>query len=183
LPSCGRGARSESRAMAIAIAPASTARPASCPPMSRGLSGRVAEVVAARMRLALRSECVPALEPALALGAGETVGKSPDGSVELVPPRLGSGGSVTGGGVLLAGVLGDGAAETATAAAEALKAAAPVPLAAAASLICSPRSAAFRTLTVACSSSDCPSARLPTLQTAPLELGQTVKRGESTCAT
>jgi hypothetical protein len=125
----------------------------------------------------------PALE--LVLGAGETVGKSPDGSVGLVPPRLGSGGSDTGGSVAPVGgvALDDGAAETTTAAAAALEAVAPVPLAVAVSLICSPRAAAFCTLTVACSSSDCPSGRLPTLQTEPLALGQTLKRGESTCPT
>jgi hypothetical protein len=111
------------------------------------------------------------------------VGKRPDGLVALTPPRLGTGGSVTGGSVLVAGgdTVGEGAAETITAAAEVWKADAPVPLAAAASLICSPSAAAFRTLTVTFSSSDCPSGRLPTLHTEPLGFGQMAKRGESTC--
>ena len=110
------------------------------------------------------------------------MGKRPDGSVALTPPRLGTGGSVTGGSVVAGGGrVGEGAAETTTAAAEALKAVAPVPLAAAASVICSPSAAACRTLTVTFSSSDCPSGRIPTLHTEPLGLGQMVKRGESTC--
>jgi hypothetical protein len=84
--------------------------------------------------------------------------------------------------VLVAGgTVGEGAAETTTAAAEAWKADAPVPLAAAASVICSPSAAAFRTLTVTFSSSDCPSGRFPTLHTEPLGFGQMTKRGEPTC--
>jgi hypothetical protein len=105
--------------------------------------------------------------------------------VALTPPRLGTGGSVTGGSVPGAGggTVGEreGAAETTTVAAEALKALAPVPVAAAVSWICSPGAAAFRTVTLTFSSSDCPSGRLPTLHTEPLGPGQTVKRGESTC--
>jgi hypothetical protein len=88
----------------------------------------------------------------LELGEGETVGKRPDGSVGLTPPRVGTGGSDTGGSVPGAGGgtvgEGEGAAETTTVAAEALKALAPVPVAVAASWICSPSAAAFRTLTL-----------------------------------
>jgi len=88
--------------MAIAMAQASTTKPASCPPISRGLSGSVAETATARTRSALRPVDAAAPELGLALGLGETVGKSPEGSLGEVP-RSGSGGSDTGGSVPAAG--------------------------------------------------------------------------------
>jgi hypothetical protein len=115
---------------------------------------------------------------------GETVGKSPDGLPGEVTPRLGSGGSDTGGTVLLAGggvALGvrAGAAMT-TAAAEARKVTAPLAAAVATSLICWPEAAAFRTLTLTCNSSDWPAGSFPRSQVGPILSGQTVNCGEST---
>lgn len=81
--SCGR-LRSDSRTTAIAIAIASTARPATCPSMSRELSGRIAESV-----VALWVEC---FEWRL---LGDTVGNRPDGLVGVVYAPLGKVGSVT----------------------------------------------------------------------------------------
>jgi hypothetical protein len=67
--------RSDSRTIAMAIAAARTARPASCPPMRRELSGRIDDTVVA-------SSFFPALPLELARDAGDTVGNSPDGLVE-----------------------------------------------------------------------------------------------------
>ena len=76
--------------MAIAIAAASRTSPASCPPMRRESSGRVADAVVA-------SDCLGSFvawpDAALALPDGETVGNSPDGSVGEVNAPLGNGGN------------------------------------------------------------------------------------------
>jgi len=90
--------------MAITMAPASTARPASWPPIRRESSGTVADAVTARTRacgfVAGGSPRPPGLlEP----GPGDTVGNSPAGSVGVTPvpipvslPPTDTGGSVTG---------------------------------------------------------------------------------------
>lgn len=99
-PSCGRGRRSDRRAIAIAIAATSTARPASWPPISFGSSGTVEESAAARARADLVADGKPMpVEP----GLGETVGNSPP--VPPVPPTPtpGYGGSVAGGIVTVSG--------------------------------------------------------------------------------
>jgi hypothetical protein len=99
LPSSGRRVRSDRRATATAMAPASTARPMSWPPMRRGSSGRVADAVV--MSACLRGP--PALAgPEPGLGEGETVGNSPDApGGEAV--AAGSGGSPPPGEVSVAG--------------------------------------------------------------------------------
>jgi hypothetical protein len=191
--------------MAIAMAPASTARPANWAPMSLGLSGRVAAVVTTRVA-AWRWCCGPTAGPGLGLAPelGATVGNSPDGltagavldsggSVAGGSAAGGSvvggsvaGGSVAGGSVPLPGWLGPGAGGAdamTTTPADAWKAAAPGPLALAVRSTCLPRAAAFRTLTLACSSSDWPTGRFPRWQTDLLKSGQTVNRAESTPAT
>lgn len=118
------------------------------------------------------------------LALGETVGKSPDGLLGEIP-RSGSGGSDTGGSALPGGgvvlVLVEGAgAVMATAGAEACAPTAPVAVALAVSLTCSPGVADFRTLTLTCSSSDIPAGSFPRSQADPSREGQTVNRGEFT---
>ena len=196
LPSCGRGERSDSRAMAIATAPASTASPASWPPMIRELIGSVADaVVAPGPRCEWPGTATPGLGlegAGLAAGSGETVGNSPAGS----PGRLdvpgsgcsGGGGTVTGGNggkepVPGGDVLGDGPGPLpclAGAATTTVRAAWPLnePWAVArpVSLTCSPSAADLPTLTLTCSSSDWPTGRSPRRQTDRTRSGQTVKR-------
>ena len=99
-----RGLRSESRAIAIMMAPASTASPASCPPISRGSSRTIAAAVATLDRCLCADGNVTPLPLLLAPGLGEMVGNRP-----LAPPPAEPvpGGSVTGGRVtvVLGGVV------------------------------------------------------------------------------
>jgi hypothetical protein len=177
--------RRDNRAIAIAIALASTARPASCPPIKRESSGRVDDtVVASTFRSFLP------LAGALALAAGVTVGNSPAGSLPLMvvrPPsdRLG---------IYVPGsesptplvdvdvdVELDEELEAATSiVALASKDVALVALAAAVSVIFSPFGAASRTRTAATSSSLWLVGRSPSVQTASLASEQTLKYGAST---
>jgi hypothetical protein len=70
------------------MAAASTTRPASCPPISRGSSGRVSP---ADVALILRARLAEGAAAALVLGCGDTVGNSPPG---LVPVFTGAAGTV-----------------------------------------------------------------------------------------
>ncbi len=100
-----RGLRSESRAIAIMMAPASTASPASCPPISRGSSGTIAAAVATLDRcLCADGNVTPLPLPLLEPGLGEMVGNSPFAPPPAEPVP---GGSVTGGKVtvVLGGVV------------------------------------------------------------------------------
>lgn len=155
--------------------------------MRRVLSGRVADASRAVERFKTFFAGSPAVLDGALEPAGETVGKSPDGSLfgEVSGPP-GSGGSDPGGSVLLgrvgAGVAGGGAATTSTVAEE-WKDFALLAWAVAVSVICSPGVAALRTEAAAISSSLWPVGRAPTVQTLPLDFGHTVNRGTSTCAT
>lgn len=156
--------------MAIAIAPASTASPASCPPMMRELIGSVAEaVVAPGPWEEWPGTTAPALgldPPGLTTGLGETVGNSPDGSpgrVEVPGSGCsGGGGSVTGGSggtdPLPGGdVLGDGLGALGAATTTvrvAWPANDPPAVAWPVSRTCSPSAADLPTLTLTSSSSD-----------------------------
>src|ERR1035438_2439020 len=77
LPCCLRGSRSDSRAMAMTSATASTARPRTCPPSSRVLSGRESDVSVTGAPAGFGRAPVPTF----GVAAGVTVGKSPPGSV------------------------------------------------------------------------------------------------------
>ena len=171
--------------MAIAIAAARRTRPASCPPMRREFSGRVADA-------AVASECfgsfVARLGAALEPDEGETVGNSPEGSVGEVNAPLGSGGNeVPGtagsGGMVAPGVVAPGELDATTPiVALALNDVAPVAFAVAVSVTCSPTDAASRTRALATISSDWLTGRSPTVQTAPLCCGHTVNLGATTLA-
>lgn len=186
-PSCGRGLRSDSRAMAIAMAPARTARPASCPPIRRGSSGTIAEAVAARTGRFLAAG-KPRLALGLGLESGETVGNSPAGSPGVIPVPV-AGGTVTGGSVTVdagggVGVTVGGAlADVTVTEPDALKDRVLFPEAVAVSSTCSPFVAALWTQAAACSSSACPAGRAPSPHVEVPEPGQTVKCGEPTCRT
>jgi hypothetical protein len=173
--------RSDSRTIAIATAPASTASPASCPPMRRESSGTVAAASAMRTVLWVFAGVLPTWVGAGVVGA--TVGNSPVGSVLDEVPLPDSGGRLTGGSVVspLGDEVGDVlAVELAmtTSVAELLKERAEVPLAVAVSSTCSPMAALLPTFTVASSSSTCCSGTLPMLHVAPEEFGHTLKLGE-----
>lgn len=109
---CDLGERRDSRAIAMAIAPASTASPASWPPMRRGSSGSVAEVASALMRCGRRPFTAVPAEFGLALAAGDTVGNRlvgfcgevpVPGKIATLPGTAGRAGvtGTTGGGVEL----------------------------------------------------------------------------------
>src|SRR5215472_366614 len=176
--------------MAMAIALANRTRPASCPPMRRELSGNVADTVVA-------SDCFGSLvawladAAALVLDPGETVGNSPEGSVGEVNAPLGNGGNeVPGGsgtpGSVPPGTAGGGEVEvldaTTPIVALAWNEVAPLALAVAVSVICSPTDAASRTRAPATISLAWLTGRLPTVQTAPLRCGHTVNPGACTLA-
>jgi hypothetical protein len=197
---CGRGVRSDRRAMAMATAPASTASPASCPPISRGSSGRVADATAALTRRGCRLPGTAEVGFGDALLPGVTVGNRltglptvvpVPGTVVTLPGSGGSAGTVGAGalGLVGAGVLGlvgagvlGGAAVIRTLA-YAWNETARFPLAVAVSVTFFPAAAVSATLTLAFSSSAWPVGRLPTWQTAPLADGQTVNSAPDTCAT
>jgi hypothetical protein len=172
--------------MAMATAPARTASPASCPPMSLGSSGTEAATSAAcSLRgptLGRPSEVEPCVDD-----DGVTVGKRLDGLLAETPPEYGNvGGTVAGGSgsvgdVGLGEVVGCGLDASATrSVAASLKEAARFALAFAVSSTCSPSAARLPTFTTTSSSSAWPSGRLPSLQVLPLATGQMVKRGAPT---
>jgi hypothetical protein len=181
--------RRDNRATAIAIALASTARPASCPPISRESSGNVDETVVALTFGSL----LPFGVLVLALADGVTVGNSPDGSpsplvVAMLPSlRLGT---------YVPGIPSptplsvddepepDVELEAAVTSIVALASAdvAFVALTVAVSVIFSPSGAASRTRTAATSSSLWLVGKAPTVQTSPLASEQTLKYGDCTCA-
>lgn len=184
-PSAVRGLRSESRAIAIAMAASSTARPASWPPISRGSSGTIAASVVTldRDRWADGNTTPPLLLlPLLVPVPGEIVGNSPPAPP---PPEPATGGSVTGGNVtVVVGGVGVGCGVwpgvTTSIEPEALYECAFLPEAVAVSWIVSPLDAESRVQDLACSSSARPAAIAPSEQLAPPEFGQTVKCGEFT---
>jgi hypothetical protein len=178
--------------MAIAMALASTARPASCPPMSRGSSGTIADAVTTRVTRFFaggKPRLLLALGVGVRPGAGEMVGNRPTGLPTPVPvPTPAAGGSETGGSVIV-----DGGGEVVptdvclalvtTIDPDPVKECVAVPEAVAVSWTCSPLVAALPTAAVACSSSAWPGGRVPMPQAAEPELGQTVKCGAPTCLT
>ena len=174
--------------MAIAIAAASRTRPASCPPMRREFSGRVADA-------AVASDCLGSLvawpeDAALGLDdEGETVGNSPDGSVGEVNAPLGNGGNDVPGSELPGSAGGTVEPEpepeldaTTLIVALALNEVAPLAFAVAVSVMFSPADAASRTRAPATISLDWLVGRSPTVQTAPLCCGHTENFGASTFA-
>jgi len=82
--SFGLGARRDSLAIAMVTAPASTASPASCPPIRRASSGTVAATVAA-CRTARGLACGRVSDPVPVEGEAPTVGNRPDGFVGEMP--------------------------------------------------------------------------------------------------
>lgn len=146
--SLGFGARRDSLAIAMVTAPARTASPASCPPMSRASSGTVAASVAA-CSTARGLACGRMREPVPGVGEAPTVGKRPDGSVGEIPvPEIV--GSVPEFGSVIKGLVGLVVGlTTTTSVAESEKERAPVADALAESCTCSPSAALDRTRTVA----------------------------------
>lgn len=149
--------------------------------MRREFSGSVADAVVAS---GWRGSFGARPAGALLLVEGETVGKSPDGSVGVVKAPLGSGGSDVPGSVSL-GTMGAGGGEVELAATTSIVASAwkevDLPaLAVAVSVICSPADAASRTRTPATSSSAWLVGRSPTVQTSPSCSGHTENFGAST---
>lgn len=148
------------------------------------LSGTVADTSRALERF-------NALEVPPAIGDGEpeapgaTVGNSPDGSpFGDVSQPLGSGGTDPGGIVLVGSGAGPGvAAATTLIVAADWNGWAPLARAVAVSVIRSPEEADLRTKEPTTSSSLWPVGKVPTRQTWLPSVGQTVKRGASTCAT
>jgi len=166
--------------------------------MSRGSSGRVAAVAAALTALS-PGLAVTAGNEGVALGLGETAGKSSAGSVGVLPAsgadgsvpgrRADVGGRATGAGPVALPVgrvlrLGDSAARRATTTiADERTDADPAALALPISCTSSPWGAPSLTLTLACSSSVCPTGTSPSLQVAPLADGHTLNFGEPMPAT
>lgn len=103
--------RSDSRAMAITMAPTRTASPMSWPPISRASTGTVAEATATCRECDLgcgrprEPEGGLDVAPILGVGLIGTVGNRPAGLLDDVPV-LGIDGRVVGGGKVIAGVLG-----------------------------------------------------------------------------
>jgi hypothetical protein len=175
LLSCGFGVRSDSRAIAIVTAPASTASPASCPPMRRGSSGTVAAASAVWTRVrALADGCCDA--PVVGVGLAETVGNKSDGSVgDTAVPGI-AGRSVPVG--RFEEELGiDVLAATTTSEAVPLKDRAPEAVASAEMRTWTPTPAAARTRTLASSSAAWPTGKVPTAHVAWSGWGHTVKAG------
>lgn len=164
---------------AMAIAPNSTARPTSCPPISRASSGSVADALAA----ACLAECglTPGKfgVPVLGLVLGGTVGNSPAGLLGEVPVP-GSAGSEVGGSVTPGRLALTVGVRTTTSVADPESDRDPLADALAVSLTCSPSGAVDCTSTAASSSSTWPVGRLPTLHVVPSGTGQTMKLGAST---
>jgi len=170
--------RRDKRAIAIVIALAKTTSPASCPPMRRELSGRVADTVVASACRWLFADL-----PDAPASVGETVGKSPVGLVGGVNP-LGKGGSEVPD-TALPGSFGDGDAdsdEITSTVALLLKDRALLARAVAVRVTFSPTEAASRTRAPATSSSLWPVGKSPRVHRSPLGCGHTVNRGASTFA-
>jgi hypothetical protein len=130
--SCGLGVRRDSRAIAIAIPPASTARPASWPPISFGSSGTVSAASVTRTSERFGLTVGSPTEGELEDGDGETVGNRLDALPWDDPvPDMG-GKVVAGNGSVAPGcgvvVLGGGETTT-TSVADPLKDFAPFPVA------------------------------------------------------
>lgn len=177
--SCGLGARSDSRAIAIVTAPASTASPASCPPMRRASTGTVDAASAAR-KTARGFGDGSTGEPVLGVGLAWTVGNRPDGLVGETPvPEIA--GRLVPGGKLMVGELGMVAfAATTTSDAVPLNDRAPEAMASAEMRTCPPTVAVDRTGTLARSSVAWPTGRFPTGHLAPFGSGHTVNVGAPT---
>src|SRR6266496_561881 len=185
LASSGRCGRSDSRAMAIVMAIARTARPASCPPIRRGFSGSGSEADVALIARERRWPGAARMTGRLVDGCGDTVGNRPAGLVRAAAESGaggsgGSGGAGAGAGEVGVGE-GEGETETILSEAAALPEVAPFAFAFAVSLTCRPAWAAFRTFTWTCSSSACLFGRFPRVQVDPLAFGQTENRGVPTC--
>ncbi len=173
--------------MAMTMAPASTASPASWPPIRRGSSGSVADAGTAFTRCGR----VPA-DGLTGVGVpvpGVTVGKRFAGLVAPTPGNVPVPGSVGTGSTGIDGIeaVGVGVGELFAVAeiridADAWNEVALFPVAVAVSLTFFPAAAARPTSTVACSSSACPVGRSPTVQTAPFATGQTLNFAAFTCA-
>ena len=163
--------RNDSLAIAIVTAPASTARPASCPPMRRASNGTVDAASAACNTV----RALPDGRPGVVLGSGVacTVGNRPEGLVGETPvPEMG-GRLVPGG--RLAEELGMAVlAATTTSDAVPLNDRAPEAVASAEICTSAPTVALDRTRTAACSSAAWPTGRSPTAQEAPFGTGHTV---------
>jgi len=178
--------RRDNRAIAMAIAAARRARPASCPPMRRELSGRIDDTMAASFAVAF----FPALPLVLAADAGETVGNSPDGLLsagEVSEPSGSVDSDVPGSeSPAFADVEVDPDVEveaTTSIVALAWKEVALLARAVAVRMIFSPADADVPTVAAANSSSLWLVSRSPTVQTSPLGCEHTVKPGAATCAT
>ena len=198
MPCCLRGSRSDSRAMAMTSATASTARPRTCPPSSRVLSGRESDVSVTGAPAGFGRAPVPTF----GVAAGVTVGKSPPGSV-----GDGRKGSAAAEAAIPAGVRGgmppgsvaprpdgippdpedarpdvavgfaDAVVEIVALAEAGAAAVAPVAFAVAVRVACWPVLAVFGTVTAASSSSAWPAASVATVQVAPPGGRQTENRG------
>jgi hypothetical protein len=184
VPSGGFGVRSDSRATAITTAPASTASPASWPPIRRESSGTVAAASATRTVLCGLAGGRPS-GVVLGVTVGATVGNSPVGLLPGDAPLPDSGGRLTGGSVapsvgLNVGVEVAVGRATTTSVAEPLKECAALPAAVAVSWTCSPTVALPPTRTLTSSSSACSSGTLPILHVAPTGSGHTLKLGDRT---
>jgi hypothetical protein len=176
--------RRDNRTMAMAIAAARRARPASCPPMRRELSGRVDDTMDASLAVGFFLALAPA--PAV----GETVGNSPDGlesTGEVSELSEGVPTDVPGSELsAFADVEVDPDVEvgaTTSIVALAWKEVALLARAVAVRVIFSPADADLRTPAAATSSSLWLVSKSPTVQTSPLGCEHTVKPGASTCAT
>jgi hypothetical protein len=178
--SCGLGDRSDSRATAIVTAPASTASPASCPPMRRASTGTVAAAAAACTSARGLADGSPS-EPVLGVGLAWTVGKSPDGLVGDTPVPEIAGRLVPGGKLAPADELGMTVfALTTTSAAVPWNDRAPEAVASAEMRTCPPTRAVDRTPTLACNSAAWPTGRFPSRHVAPFGSGHTVNFGVPT---
>jgi len=175
----------------MATAPARTASPASCPPISRVSTGTVAEASCTcsalfGLTLGRPSEPLPG-----GVVLAPTVGNKFPGSPGETPvPEIV--GNVDGGGRFVTGSVGVALTPvgftTTTSVAEPVKALALGARAVADSCTCSPRPAPELTLTPISSSSAWPTGTLPTLHVVPWATGQIEKLGlpmssaEATCA-
>jgi len=148
----GLGARSDSRAIAIATAPASTASPASCPPMRRSSIGTVAAASAARKGARGLAELRALGDPTLGVGLAETVGNKPEGSAGDTPVP-GMAGKFCCAGIVTVGLGILALGSTTLSRADPVNDNACAPVALADISTSSPRVANAPTFTVACSSS------------------------------
>jgi hypothetical protein len=178
--SCGFGVRSDRRAIAIVTAPASTASPASCPPIRRVSSGTVAAASAACTSARALADGSPS-EPVVGVGLAWTVGNRPAGLVAETPVPDIAGSVVPGGKLTTADELGMGVlAETTTSDAVPMNDREPEAVALAEMRTGPPMVAVDRTGRLTCSSAAWPVGRFPTEQVTPLGWGHTVNVGPPT---